>query len=336
MEAPSGPLAILEFGPGTEYLCLVSTNKRSAWLYSDEFLKHDMGAAHPERPQRLIAIHERLVGIGILDRLTSLDFAPASDDELARVHTRRHISALAKSEGRQLDPDTFCGPGTPDIARLAAGATLAATRAVMNGDVRNAFCAVRPPGHHAPAERGMGFCFFNNIAVAAADVIASDPDSRVLILDWDVHHGNGTQAIFYESEKVLYSSLHQYPFYPGTGAASEMGRGDGKGFTINKPLSAGVGDNEFLDAIKAILDETTALIRPDLVMISAGFDAHADDPLANLKVTVDGFVEGTRRVCSYANDHCDGRIVSVLEGGYNVSALADCVAAHLEVLMNNA
>lgn len=314
----------------------MSAQHRTAWLYSPEFLNHNKGIQHPERPERLLAIHERCAGDGILERLNHLEFAPATDDELAQVHTRRHIALISKSADRQLDPDTFCGPGTPEIARLAAGATLAATRAVMLGESKNAFCAVRPPGHHAPADRAMGFCYFNNIAVAAADVISSNPNARVLILDWDVHHGNGTQAIFYESQKVLYSSLHQYPFYPGTGAAHEVGRGEGKGFTINKPLPAGSGDDEFLGAITAILDETTDLIRPDVVMISAGFDAHRDDQLANLNVSVDGFVEATRRVCTFANDQCSGRIVSVLEGGYNLQALADSVAAHLEVLIDNA
>jgi acetoin utilization deacetylase AcuC-like enzyme len=182
----------------------------------------------------------------------------------------------------------------------------------------------------------MGFCYFNNVAVAAANIIRDLPESRVLILDWDVHHGNGTQAIFYETDRVLYSSVHQYPFYPGTGAASEQGRGPGKGYTINKPLRAGAGDQEFLDAISSILDETATLMRPDVVMISAGFDAHYDDPLANLEVTVDGFAEATRQVCKFAKDQCGGRIVSVLEGGYNLSALAESVSAHLQVLMDHA
>jgi acetoin utilization deacetylase AcuC-like enzyme len=154
-------------------------------------------------------------------------------------------------------------------------------------------------------------------------------------LDWDVHHGNGTQAIFYESDRVMYASVHQYPFYPGTGAANEIGRGPGKGYTINKPLWAGAGDQEFLGAISAILDETAALMRPDVVIISAGFDAHRDDPLANIEVSVDGFVEATRRVCTFAKDQCDGRIVSVLEGGYNLGALADSVSAHTQVLMDH-
>lgn len=273
---------------------------------------------------------------GILGRVNHPVFEPATDDELARVHTRRHIANILKSEGHLLDPDTFSGSDTPGIARLASGAALAATRAVMEGEVANVFCALRPPGHHATADRAMGFCYFNNVAVAAGDIIRADSEAKVLILDWDVHHGNGTQAIFYESEKVLYSSVHQYPFYPGTGAANEVGRGPGKGYTINKPLAAGAGDREFLDAISAILDQSMTLMQPDIVLISAGFDAHRDDPLASLEVSVDGFVEATRRICAYANTQCDGRIVSVLEGGYNVQALAECVSAHMDVLIDNA
>jgi len=335
LETPRGALAILEFKAAHRYLSNVDAISRTAWADSPEFLKHNAGLPHPERPERLTAILDRCREDGLLARCLRLDFEPATDDEQSLVHTRRHITSLTKSGGQQLDPDTFCGIDTPEIARLAAGAAVAATRSVMAGESSNAFCALRPPGHHAPADRAMGFCFFNNVAVAAASVVESNPQAKVLILDWDVHHGNGTQAIFYESEKVLYSSVHQYPFYPGTGAASEDGRGPGKGFTINKPVTAGAGDSEFLDAITAILDESAAIMRPDIVMISAGFDAHRDDPLANLDVSVDGFAEATRRVCAFANDQCDGRIVSILEGGYNVQALADSVAAHLTVLIDN-
>lgn len=327
---------MVEFAPLRQYLRSMPRPAKTGWAYSPEFLKHNAGLAHPERPERLTAIVERLSRDEVLDRLSTLDVEMATEDELARVHTRRHIANIETSEGKQIDPDTYCGPDTPRIARISAGATLTATRNVMAGDIRSAFCAVRPPGHHAPADRAMGFCYYNNIAVAAAAVVFLNSNSRVLILDWDVHHGNGTQAIFYESDRVLYSSVHQYPFYPGTGAASEIGRGLGRGYTINKPLWAGSGDQEFLDAISNILDETATLMRPDVVMISAGFDAHRDDPLANLEVSVDGFVEASRRVCDFAKDQCQGRIVSVLEGGYNLGALADSVSAHIQILMDYA
>jgi acetoin utilization deacetylase AcuC-like enzyme len=303
-------------------------------VFHPDFLRHNDALAHPESPLRLTAIAERLASDGLTTQLRSVAAMEADDGELERVHTRRYLDQLASAGGHQLDPDTYCGPDTPRIARLAAGGVLAATRAVMRGDLANAFCAVRPPGHHALADRAMGFCFINNAAVAAADVVANDPSATVLILDWDVHHGNGTQAIFYESSSILYASTHQYPFYPGTGSASETGRGAGRGFTINKPLWAGSGDREFLDAISQILDESAGKIHPALVIISAGFDAHRDDPLAMLEVTVDGFVRATHRVCEYAREICGGRVVSVLEGGYNLTALAESVAAHVTVLLD--
>ncbi len=309
---------------------------RTGWAYSPRFLEHNAEIPHPENPARLTAIVDRLSGDGLLACMKQVVFAPATDDELAKAHTRRYIASLAKSEGQQLDPDTYCGYGTPEIARLAAGAVLEAARLAIRGDVKRAFCAVRPPGHHAPADRAMGFCYLNSVAIAAANIVAENSHSRVMILDWDVHHGNGTQSIFYESSTVLYASVHQYPLYPGTGGVEEIGRGPGKGLTINRPLWMGLGDQEFLEAISAILDQAATIMKPDLLMISAGFDAHRDDPLAALNVSTEGFAEATRRACAFADQYCQGRIVSVLEGGYNLSALADSVAAHINALLDAA
>jgi acetoin utilization deacetylase AcuC-like enzyme len=235
-----------------------------------------------------------------------------------------------------MDPDTYVGHGSPQIARLAAGGVLAAAQLVWKGELANAFCAVRPPGHHALPGRAMGFCLLNNIAIAAAGLIADAPDARVLILDWDVHHGNGTQAIFYETPQVLYASMHQYPFYPGSGGADETGRGAGEGYTVNVPLRAGSGDNEFLAAIDFILSDHAGRFAPDMILISAGFDAHHDDPLGGLAVSTSGFIEATRRVCAFASNICCGRIVSVLEGGYNLArrgGLADSVLGHVTELV---
>jgi len=308
---------------------------RTGWIFSESFLKHNAGLPHPESPARLQAILARLRDSGLLARMVALPFGAASDEEITRVHDPAYLTLLDQAEGQYLDPDTYVGEGSPWIARLAAGGTIAAARAVWNGEVTNAFCAVRPPGHHALPDRGMGFCLLNNIALAAADILAQAPGRRVLIVDWDVHHGNGTQAIFCESAAVMYASIHQYPFYPGTGGLHESGRGSGLGTTMNRPLAVGAGDKEFLAALAAILDGPALDFRPDMVLVSAGFDAHVDDPLASLCVTTDGFAQATRQVCDWARRSCGGRLLSVLEGGYDLGALADSVAAHVAVLLEH-
>lgn len=309
---------------------------RTGWVYDPAFLRHNDSIAHPESPARLTAILRRLNESGMINRMETIPATAASDDDLLRVHTHAHVRTLEGSEGQWLDPDTFVGRGSPEIARLAAGAVIGAALKVWTGTITNAFCAVRPPGHHALRDRAMGFCLYNNIALAAAAVRSADPDARVFILDWDVHHGNGTQAIFYEDPAVLYASVHQFPFYPGTGAACEVGRGPGEGTTVNKPLHAGSGDCEFLEAIGQIIEEHARPFNPAMVLISAGFDAHTADPLGGLNVTTDGFTTAARLVCDFAQDVCGGRVVSVLEGGYNTVVLAECVESHLSVLMDAA
>ena len=334
MEAPNRPLAYpAEFGILPAMTATPHSPSRTGLIFSATFLNHNAEILHPESPSRLRAIVEGLKAAGLWSRLVPLTVGPATEHEIARVHTREYLQLLDRSEGHYLDPDTWVGDGSPPIARLAAGGVIAAARAVWSGALANAFCAVRPPGHHALAGRGMGFCLLNNIAIAAADLLAHVPEARVLIVDWDVHHGNGTQAIFYESPQVMYASLHQYPFYPGTGAASETGCGSGVGFTVNRPLWAGAGDAEFLGALDSILAGPAHEFRPDVVLVSAGFDAHEDDPLAQLTVTTEGFAAATRAVCAFARAMCGGRLVSVLEGGYDLTALGECVTAHVKALM---
>ncbi|MBI5867844.1 MAG: histone deacetylase [candidate division Zixibacteria bacterium] len=312
----------------------MNAESATGWVYSPEFLEHKPDSPHPECPDRLIAIINELQATGILAQLQPIEFGEATREEILRVHSSAYLEILDGSGGRYLDPETYAATDSPHIAKLAAGGVLAAARAVWNGRLANAFCAVRPPGHHAMPDRAMGFCLLNNIAIAAAGILADFPGARVLILDWDVHHGNGTQAMFYESPDVLYASVHQYPFYPGSGAAIETGRGRGKGFTVNFPLRAGAGDHEFLVAIDEILETHAAAFAPNLVLVSAGFDAHEDDPLANLRVSTEGFVQATRRVCAFADRTCGGKIVSVLEGGYHLTALAQSGAAHISELMS--
>jgi acetoin utilization deacetylase AcuC-like enzyme len=210
---------------------------------------------------------------------------------------------------------------------------MAAVDAVLSGEVRNAFCAVRPPGHHATADRSMGFCLLNNVAIAARYIQKRHKLPKVLVVDWDVHHGNGTQEMFYADPSVFYFSVHRYPFYPGTGSAEQHGAGKGKGATLNVPLPAGSGDREFLRAFSEKLVPAAGQYHPDFVLVSAGFDAHRDDPLGGMRVTTEGFAEMTRIVKRIAEEHCQGRLVSVLEGGYDLDGLAASVAAHLRILM---
>jgi acetoin utilization deacetylase AcuC-like enzyme len=273
--------------------------------------------------------------VGLTRKLYPIRPQPAADDWILLVHSRDHLEDLAepvRNAPRFLDPDTRMSVESYRVAQLAVGGALAAVDAVVSGQARNAFAAVRPPGHHALPEHAMGFCLFNNIAVTARYAQRRYCLDRVLIVDWDVHHGNGTQAIFYEDPTVLYFSTHQYPFYPGTGSAQETGAGPGKGFTLNVPLAAGAGDAEIVSAFRDQLVPATQAFQPQLVMMSAGFDAHRDDPLAQLRVTEGGYAELTRMVMELAESFAGGRVVSLLEGGYNLQALARSVEVHLAVL----
>lgn len=306
-------------------------------VYHPDFLLHDTSRGHPERPARLEAAVDRLESTGLMDRLVPIEARPVEERWLLTVHTQPYLDYLRASvpaEGYvRLDPDTVMSPRSLDAALLASGGVLAAVDAVMEGRVRNAFVAARPPGHHAPADRAMGFCLVNHIAVAARYLQTQHGLERVLIVDWDVHHGNGTQDIFYSDPTVFYFSSHQYPYYPGTGAADETGDGAGRGATMNVPLRAGTGDDEIVAIYRDQLNAVADRFHPQFVLVSAGFDAHRDDPLAQLDVTEAGYRDLTAVVKAIAEKHAAGRLVSVLEGGYDLDALGRSVEAHVLELL---
>jgi len=301
--------------------------------------KHDTPTGHPEQAARFSAVLNRLEWTGLTHDLVRLPSRSATDDELALAHTRAYIS-LVESEvaarGRHLSTgDTDICPESAATARLASGCVLSAVDAVFAREVPNAFCLVRPPGHHASAARGMGFCLFNNIAVAARYARRKHAAERVLIVDWDVHHGNGTQDIFYEDGHVLFFSTHQSPWYPGTGARNETGEGAGAGKIINCPFSAGSGRAEIAGAFREQLLPAAKAFQPDLVLISAGFDSRINDPLGHFLLTDADFRELTALLLDLAAKFCDGRLVSVLEGGYNLEGLALASEAHVRALMGD-
>jgi acetoin utilization deacetylase AcuC-like enzyme len=295
---------------------------------SERFEEHTTPPGHPERPERArifdeIAAHWRELSTQVeLPR-------PATRDELLRVHAASYLERLEATRGRAaaLEPDTYTSPETIDVALLAAGATIQAVEhAIARRD--SAFALVRPPGHHAERDRAMGFCIFNNVAVAAAAALANGL-ARVAIVDIDVHHGNGTQWMFYDDPRVLYVSTHQFPFYPGTGAADEVGDGAGAGFTVNIPLEAGSGDADY-DRAYAFVERVLDQFAPELLLVSAGFDAHADDPLASMFVTTNGYANVVARLKRAADRHCP--IALVTEGGYDLDALRGCLDASIGVL----
>ncbi len=300
------------------------------------YTRHDTGPGHPESSRRLDSIYAELDRREIMDQAQSIDKREALPEELMRVHTREHVQLVASTAARTaayLDGDTPTSPDSFKAALLAAGGLMNATDAVIQGDVKNAFALVRPPGHHAESSQAMGFCLFNNVAVAAMHAIEKRGKKRILIIDWDVHHGNATMHSFYKDPRVMYFSTHHYPFYPGTGRWDEIGDGEGKGYTVNVPFPGGCGDGEHDNAFSRIFDPVVKAYKPDLIMVSAGFDAHYRDPLGGMRVTEEGFQRMTRRVLEWADEFSDGQVVMTLEGGYNLEALANSVADVIEVCM---
>jgi len=315
--------------------------RRVAFISSPEYLAHQTGLGHPESPQRLAAIWEAVADAGLTERLLWLDPRPATADDVCGVHDPAYVDLVRREvqAGRAMlsTGDTNVGPGSFDAALLAAGAGLTAVDAVCTGDADSAFCAVRPPGHHATADRGMGFCVFNNVAIAARHAQRTHGVGRVGIVDWDLHHGNGTQAILYGDPTVFYFSIHQAGNYPmpltGLGHAAETGSGTGAGTNLNCPVPPGAGDAEFLSAFEEQLAPAMRAFAPDLVLISAGFDCRRGDPLGRLDVTDAGFTRLTEAVMAIADATAGGRIVSFLEGGYSLTGLASAAVAHLEALL---
>jgi len=315
-----------QFGSGTlgRYHRIVRLSVFSSFRFAD----HVTPPGHPERVSRgeallSVSAELRAAGAGVVEprRVT--------DDELLQVHDGDYLTLLRETAGRAvaLDPDTFTSPESYEVARLAAGAAAGAVDAVLEGDAgTRAFALVRPPGHHAERGRAMGFCLFNNVAIAAAHARARGL-ARVAIVDYDVHHGNGTQASFYGDPNVLFISSHQFPYYPGSGAAEEIGTGAGKGFTVNLPLAAGATDADYERVYADVAFPVLRQFDPDLILVSAGFDAHADDPLGGMRLTTEEFVRLTAAIGAIADECCEGRVVAVTEGGYDLKALADSTRA---------
>jgi acetoin utilization deacetylase AcuC-like enzyme len=296
---------------------------------------HRGPGGHPECPERLDAVAEAIAARA--DRLERCAPRPAQPEEILRVHRREHLGHVAEAARRapgRLDTDTYVSPESLEVAQIAAGGAIDLARRVVRGEARCGFAAVRPPGHHAEPDRAMGFCLFNNAALAARAVQVEDGVGRILLLDFDVHHGNGTQHIFEADPTVLYFSTHQFPFYPGTGDFGEAGTGKGAGYTVNVPLPAGCGDAEHVGALARILVPVALAFRPELILVSSGFDAHRDDPLGAMRVSGAGFRAMSDIVRALAEQLCGGRSAFILEGGYSASGLREGTGAVLDALLD--
>ncbi len=307
-------------------------------LYSDPlFLKHDTGM-HPEKADRLRSITALLDKSALAKKCTAGSYKPLIEEDITEIHTGKTVTLikqLAAHGGGRADPDTVVSPDSFTVALAAAGACTSAVDAVLKGTDRNALCLIRPPGHHATVRRPMGFCLFNNVALAAHHAKKVHKLTRILIVDWDVHHGNGTQDIFYEDPEVVFSSIHRFGngFYPGTGDKNETGRGQGLGHIFNEPVRFGTSRKEYHSRFTSMLEKAADTIKPELVLLSAGFDAHRNDPIGSLGLESEDFALLTRQVLGVAKTHAKGRLVSCLEGGYNLEALAESVQLHLAGLL---
>ena len=299
------------------------------------YIDHRTGDYHPESHRRLEVIYDMLNDPDMIDRYTDVPVREATEEELLYIHSKDYILLVAATAGKPssfLDADTQTSPGSYQAALLAAGGLCNAIKMVNAGELNNAFALVRPPGHHAERNRGMGFCLFNNVAIGAIYAQKELGLKRILIADWDLHHGNSTQHSFEDDPSILYFSTHQYPYYPGSGSFQEVGRGAGEGYTVNVPLSTGYGDAEYIAIYQQILQPIAKEFKPDMVLASVGGDIHKDDPLGGMSVTPDGFAGLTRTLMEIARSSCDGKLVLTLEGGYNLQGLRDSVKAVLKEL----
>ncbi|MFH1782637.1 MAG: histone deacetylase [Candidatus Omnitrophota bacterium] len=309
----------------------------TALIYHPIYLRHDTGDTHPERASRLQAILRKLKQTSFIDKLELVEPKIADLKDVELVHPKDHILSIrdaCKSAPVNLDPDTPVSKDSYEAALFAAGGVIEAINHVHEEEVDNAFCMVRPPGHHACPSRAMGFCLFNNIAIGARYILEYFKLKRVLIVDFDVHHGNGTQEVFYDDPSVLYISLHEYPHYPGTGSKDEEGEGKGKGFNLNIPMSSGSGDKEYIDMFNNVIAPKVDDFQPEFILLSAGFDGHKDDPLSSITLTDRGYYEMTSILKDLAEKYSQDRLVSVLEGGYNLISLANSTYSHLQSLTN--
>ena len=310
----------------------------TAYITHPDYVKHDM-PRHPERPARMNAIWALLQGNGLSTRMRGYIPSPATNDHLYMVHAKSYVSEVQQAQTKgyaiRYTVDTVVLPDTPAIARLSAGGGICAVDAIFRDGMANALVITRPPGHHAVPDSAMGFCYFNNIAIAARYAKKQYNIERIMIVDYDVHHGNGTQDIFYEDDSVLFISTHQSPLYPGTGAIDEIGKGAGKGYTVNIPISGGYGDEAYKEIYEEIIWKVAERFMPQLILVSAGFDAHWDDPLASMRLSLKGYHHLDMELIRMAQKYCDGKIIFMLEGGYNTDTLAHGVSNIAHALLGD-
>lgn len=298
----------------------------TVYVTHPRYIDHDL-AGHPEHAGRIKAVWQALENAGLPMRMTSIEAQPATDEHILSVHTPEYLELLNQIERFdqpvRFDADTYALPESAMVARLSAGGVIKAVDTVMRGEANNGLAAVRPPGHHAVPERAMGFCLLGNIAMAARHAQKAHNIARVMIVDYDVHHGNGTQDMFYFDKSVLFISTHQSPFYPGTGTLNQTGRGEGRGYTVNIPMPAGNGDSNYAAVFERVIWPLARRFRPELILVSAGFDAHWVDPLASMRLSLKGYDHLSRELIRMAAELCEGKIVFVMEGGYDLQALAN-------------